>query len=239
MNSNEHVKGKGNFSTFDVLSIHKQINNQPMKKIYFVLAVAAAMLFAAEANAQVGFGLGYNMITSIQKVGSLDQADELDGFYVEATYNANFLEKAWGELSVEPGLRFSYGTVESKEQALGVVTKAKGTEMYLDLPVYFKFSRELNDLKLSVFAGPIASYGLSSNVKVSVNDISNTIDSYGRDYQYGRFNLKVGVGIGLLCMDRYNVKVGYDVGVLNRYTGDEKNTSCRTGVLFAGFGISF
>jgi hypothetical protein len=210
-----------------------------MKKIYFILAVAAAMFFAAEANAQVGFGIGYNMIACTQKAGDLRQADELDGFFVEATYNVNFLEKAWGDLSVEPGLRFSYGGIETKEQVMGVVTKASATEMYLDLPVYLKFSHELRDVKLSVFAGPVASYGLSSNVKASVNDVSSKVDSYGDDYEYGRFNLKLGVGFGITCMDRYTVKVGYDFGLLNRYTGADKNTSCRTGVLFAGFGISF
>ena len=31
-----------------------------MKKIYCILAIAAAMLFAAEASAQIGVGVGYS-----------------------------------------------------------------------------------------------------------------------------------------------------------------------------------
>ena len=58
-----------------------------MKKIYFILAVAAAMLFAAEANAQIGLGLGYNLFNSVQKEDGLKNVNELNGLYVEATYD--------------------------------------------------------------------------------------------------------------------------------------------------------
>ena len=63
-----------------------------MKRIYFILAVAVAMLSAAEANAQIGLGLGYHLFNSVQKEDGLKNSNELNGLYVEATYDINFVE---------------------------------------------------------------------------------------------------------------------------------------------------
>ena len=53
-----------------------------MKKIYCILAVAAAILFATEASAQIGLGLGYNLYNSVQKEAGLKNGNEINGFYV-------------------------------------------------------------------------------------------------------------------------------------------------------------
>ena len=67
-----------------------------MKKVYLIIA-AAVMFFAVEANAQIGVGVGYNMLNNVQKALDEDDDDTLNGFYVEATYDINFLERSWGE----------------------------------------------------------------------------------------------------------------------------------------------
>ena len=86
-----------------------------MKKVYLIIA-AAVMFFAVEANAQIGVGVGYNMLNNVQKALDEDESGALNGFYVEATYDVNFLEKSWGELGLQPGLRFTYaGDHEAEE----------------------------------------------------------------------------------------------------------------------------
>ena len=208
-----------------------------MKKIYFILAVAAAMLFAAEASAQIGVGVGYNLLNSVRKDADLQDTNELNGFYVEATYDFNFLEKTWGELGIQPGVRFSYAGAHDSDELLGVHTKSSWDETYLDVPVFVKYSRELNKMGLFVFAGPVFSCGLSSDSKVGTNDVVTKINVYERD-AYGRFDLKLGVGFGVTCVDKLNVKLGYNFGLLNRNLG-EFDLTYRTGVLYAGIGFAF
>lgn len=209
-----------------------------MKRFYLIIA-AAVMFFAVEANAQIGVGVGYNMLNNIQKALDEDESGALNGFYVEATYDVNFLEKSWGELGLQPGLRFSYAGDHEAEEALGVKAKASKNETYLDVPVLVKYSYDLDAVKLSAFAGPVLSCGLSSVAKVSVDGNTTKASNYGDESVYGRFDVKLGLGIGAAFMDKFNAKLGYYVGLLNRYTGNLDDLSFRTGVFYVGVGINF
>lgn len=210
-----------------------------MKKIYCILAVAAAMLFAAEASAQIGLGLGYNLFNSMQREDGQKYGNELNGLYVEATYDFYFLEKLWGNLGVQPGLRFSYAGSQDSAEMLGVLTKSSWAETYLDIPVFVKYSQEFSNLGFFAFAGPVFSCGLTSNSKTSVNDVSTKINVYEGDPEYSRFDLKLGVGIGVTGLDNFNVKVGYNFGMINRYTGSLRDLTYRTGVFYVGIGYVF
>ena len=209
-----------------------------MKNLYLIIA-AAVMFFAVEANAQIGVGVGYNMLNNVQKALDEDESGALNGFYVEATYDVNFLERSRGELGLQPGLRFSYAGNHESEEALGVKAKASENETYLDIPVLVKYSYDLDAVKLSAFAGPVLSCGLSSVAKVSVNDNTTKASNYGDESVYGRFDVKLGLGIGAAFMDKFNAKLGYNVGLLNRYTGNLDDLTFRTGVFYVGVGINF
>ena len=209
-----------------------------MKKVYLIIA-AAVMFFAVEANAQIGVGVGYNMLNNVQKALDDDESGALNGFYVETTYDVNFLEKSWGELGLQPGLRFTYAGDHEAEEVLGVKAKASENETYLDVPVLVKYSYDLDVVKLSAFAGPVLSFGLSSVTKVSAGDNTTKASRYGDESVYGRFDVKLGLGIGAAFMDKFNAKIGYNVGLLNRYTGNLDDLSFRTGVFYVGVGINF
>ena len=168
----------------------------------------------------------------------MQDTNELNGFYVEATYDFNFLEKTWGELGIQPGVRFSYAGAHDSAELLGVLTKSSWNETYLDVPVLVKYSHELNDLDVFLFAGPVFSCGLSSASKTGTKDNMLAIDVYERDQDYSRFDLKLGVGFGVTCLEKFNVKVGYNIGMLNRNLG-EFDLTYRTGVLYAGIGFAF
>ena len=233
-----------------------------MKKIYFILA-AAAMLLAVDANAQLQVGAGYNHSTTTERIADEDDSEDLDGFYIEATYDLNFLEKGWGTLALQPGVRFTYLGEADSDIEYGYKAKSAFNETYLDIPVHVKYSYDLGAVKLSAFAGPVFSMGLSSVAQTSISGEGvdyfvkyhnysgktitkgESLSSVNPDgmTDYGRFDIKLGLGVGASFMDKFNVKVGYNIGMLNRYTGEQLSKDYKykmhTGVFYAGIGFSF
>lgn len=213
-----------------------------MKKICFIL-VAAAMFIAVDAKAQLGVGVGYNLLNTTATLADESEDDSLNGFYVEATYGFNFLNKKWGILGIEPGLRYTFGAEAEQEEILGIKTRASLTEHYLDIPVHVKYGYEVLPSKLSVhaFAGPVFSVGLASTIKASADNTTVKTNNY-EDSDYGRFDLKIGLGAGITIAERFNIKVGYNFGLLNRYTGeqvDDYKYKAHTGVFYVGAGFNF
>lgn len=233
-----------------------------MKKIYFILA-AAAMLLAVDANAQLQVGAGYNHGTTTERIADEDDSEDLDGFYIEATYDLNFLEKGWGTLALQPGVRFTYLGEADSDIEYGYKAKSAFNETYLDIPVHVKYSYDLGAVKLSAFAGPVFSMGLSSVAQTSISGEGvdyfvkyhnysgktitkgESLSSVNPDgmTDYGRFDIKLGLGVGATFMEKFNVKVGYNIGMLNRYTGEQvlkdHKFKRHTGVFYAGIGFNF
>ena len=231
-----------------------------MKKIYFILA-AAAMFLAVEANAQLGVGVGYNHINTTTKMADESDDESLDGFYIEATYDLNFLDANWGSLGLQPALRYTFGGDGESEEMLGVNTRVSIAEHYLDIPVNVKYGYDVlpSKLKIFAFAGPVFSLGLSSvtsasadnsivktnlytgTVKTKLN--SETTKAKGDGTDYGRFDIKFGIGAGVTVVEKLNVKLGYNIGMLNRYTGEQISSDHKfkrhTGVFYLGVGFNF
>ena len=234
-----------------------------MKKIYFILA-AAAMFLAVDANAQLQVGAGYNHGTTTERIADEDDSEDLDGFYLEATYDLNFLEKGWGTLALQPGVRFTYLGEADSDIEFGYKVKSAFNETYLDIPVHVKYSYDLGAVKLSAFAGPVFSMGLTSVAKrsdsgegvdyvikyhnysgkiITKGDGSSSSANLDGLTDYGRFDIKRGLGGGATFMDKFNVKVGYNIGMLNRYTGEQLSKDYKyrmhTGVFYLGVGFNF
>ena len=209
-----------------------------MKKIYFILA-AAALFLAVDANAQLGVGIGYNLLNT-QTIGDESDDESLNGFYIEATYDFNFLEKNWGSLGLQPGVRYTFGGETESDEVLGITTRASLAEHYLDVPVNVKYAYDAIPSKLDVyaFAGPVFSLGLSSALSASVNEEIVKTNNY-KDTDYGRFDIKFGIGAGVTVVEKLNVKLGYNIGMLNRYTGEQVKYKTHTGVFYLGVGFNF
>ena len=214
-----------------------------MKKIYFLIA-AAAMFLAVEANAQIGVGLGYNLLTTTTTMADESEDDSLNGFYLEATYDINFLNRNWGSLGLQPGFRYTFAGESDSDEVAGVKTNASFTEHYLDVPVNVKYSYEIipTTLKAYAFAGPVFSLGLASNLKAGAGDTSVKTNNY-KDTEYGRFDIKFALGAGVTLAEKLNVKLGYNIGMLNRYTGEQISKDYKykthTGVFYLGVGFNF
>ncbi len=214
-----------------------------MKKIYFIL-VAAALFFALDANAQVAVGVGYNLLNTTATMGDDSDDDSLNGFYAEMTYDFSLLKKNWGNLGLQPGVRYTFAGESDSEEVAGVKTKTSLSEHYIDVPVNVKYSYEIKPdaFKVYAFAGPVFSLGLASNLKAGVGDSSVKTDNY-KDSEYGRFDLKFGLGAGVTLAQKFNVKLGYNIGMLNRYTGEQLggdlNYKTHTGAFYVGVGYNF
>ena len=213
-----------------------------MKKFYFIL-VAAAMFVAVDAKAQLGVGVGYNLLNTTTTVADESDGDSLNGFYIEAEYNFNLLDEQWGTLGIQPGIRYTFAGESEKAELYGEKVRLSVAEHYLDIPVQVKYGYEVISSKLNInaFAGPIFSIGLASIVKGSMDDSVVKTNAY-KDSDYGRFDLKIGVGVGVDLFEKLNVKVGYNFGLLNRYTGeqiDEYKYKIHTGVFYVGVGYNF
>ena len=141
---------------------------------------------------------------------------------------------------------------------LDVLVKESFNETYFDVPVLVKYSYELGTVKLNAFAGPVFSFGLTSASKVSADDYMFKYHNYtGKTVtkgesssainpdthpEYGRFDLKLGLGVGATIMEKFNVKAGYNIGMLNRYTGEQVKDyryTKHTGVFYVGLGFNF
>lgn len=213
-----------------------------MKKIYFIL-VAAVMFIATDAMAQFGVGVGYNLLNTTTTIADESEDDSLNGFYIEATYGFNLLNGNWGTLGIEPGLRYTFGGETEHEEIFGIKTRASFTEHYLDIPVHVKYGIEIipSALNIHAFAGPVFSVGLASSLKATAGDTTVKTNNY-EDSNYGRFDLKIGVGAGVTIAERVNVKVGYNFGMLNRYTGEQVKDfkyKTHTSIFYVGAGVNF
>ena len=213
-----------------------------MKKIYFILVVAV-MFIATDAKAQFGVGVGYNLLNTTTTIADESEDDSLNGFYIEATYGFNLLNGNWGTLGIEPGFRYTFAGEAEHEEIFGLKTRASFTEHYLDIPVHVKYGIDIihSALNIHAFAGPVFSVGLASTLKATAGDTTVKTNNY-EDSNYGRFDLKIGLGAGVTIAERVNVKVGYNFGMLNRYTGEQVDGykyKTHTGVFYVGAGVNF
>ena len=232
-----------------------------MKKIYFILA-AAAMFLAVEANAQLGVGVGYNHINTVQKMADESDDESLDGFYIEATYDLNFLDANWGSLGLQPALRYTFGGDSESEEILGVNTRVSIAEHYLDIPVRIKFAMDvMPNLRAFVYAGPTLDFGLSSKYQCRARLSDDQVGKYTYNYYsgknkvstipgfeasnpssvYRRFDVDMGFAIGAEIYDIATVKLGLDWGLINknknRNIADYLITNRNT--FYLGLGVRF
>lgn len=225
-----------------------------MKKILAVLTIAvAAMAFASSSHAQIKVGAGYGLATHTEKYvtgndSETEDPSNMSGFYVEAAYEWKFMSKNWGDLSLQPGITYSfYGETDDESDSIeGIVVSGKSSvrEHYLNIPVLVNYSYDLvpGKVALSAYAGPVFSLGLASNaiIRVDAGDeslvtrtnlyngntsVKGTMNgekinetTKGEGTDYGMFDLKLGVGVGATFLDKYEVRIAYNIGLLDRIT---------------------
>lgn len=228
-----------------------------MKRFYFIVAAAVAMLFSSNAQAQISVGAGYTLGTKTVRMDDNKDSGNYHGIYAEVLYDWTFIRDGWGNLGFEPGVRLSYLSDSETEEVLGQKVKGSDAETYLDIPVSVKYSYDLGSVRLAAYAGPVLSLGLTSIQKTSIK--GDNVDYVAKYYNYtgktvvkgqggnepygisgyGRFDVKLGLGASAIISDALTLKVGYNIGLLNRYTPDDNTLTIKNNVLYVGVGLSF
>lgn len=211
-----------------------------MKKVFSFVAVAAMMLFAGKAYAQMTIHLGYAPVTYTTTYNNNDSKMEMDGFFVGANYNVNLT----GDLNVGIGADFRYNTRTNAAGAsvFGVVATSKttGTQMLIDIPVLFNYGLSLTkDLRVSAFAGPTFSLALSgkttSEGAIAGWGGSTEMDWYGDNSNRNKFDIGLAFGLNL-GYRQYRLFGGYNMGLLNLTTAN--NTTLKASCWFVGLGLA-
>ena len=219
-----------------------------MKKVFAFVAVAAALLVAGKANAQLGVNVGYapQTWTSTYTNGNNTNTttSSMTGFFAGVNYNVNIS----GDLNVSVGLQGRFNT-GSDTTALNVVVAGASVEnhksqLLLDVPVLFNYGFGLGSAaKLSVFAGPTISYALSGKTKTitTVTALGNTTKDesvsnwYGDNSNLKQLDISATLGV-VLSYNQLRFFGGYNMGLLNLTTAD--NTTLKASNVFFGVGMA-
>lgn len=221
-----------------------------MKKAFVFIAVAAAMLAAGTAKAQLGVHFGYAPVMQSAETTSGDNTTtstfNMDGYILGVTYNYAINK----DLGVAFGLQGRYNTKKTTESDnyWGVVS-GSGTYTYtqflIDVPVLFNFSIDLGSrAKLLPFVGPTFSYALSGNTHVSTTNSVAFVGSsssendypwYGDNSNNERLDISATLGLELRFSD-FRVYGGYRMGLLDLNT--KENVKTTTSGIFIGAGYA-
>lgn len=208
-----------------------------MKKIFAF--VAATVLFAGMASAQLGIHVGYAPQTYLTKATvagtTLTDTTSMTGFFVGVDYNVNLT----GDLNVSVGLQGRYNTKSEESTILGVSTKVASTQMLIDVPILFNYGLNLSDaLKLSIFVGPTVNFALSGKTTTTVGAPLNTENEsnwYDDNSDLKKLDVALTAGLALNFSD---IKIfgGYNMGLMNLTGAD--NTTMKGTNFFVGVGYN-
>lgn len=204
------------------------------------MAVAACMLFAGKANAQLTVNVGYAPTTLTTTYNSNDSKMDLNGFFVGANYNINLT----GDLNVAVGADFRYNTKTVSDGAtvfgITATSEVTHTQMLLDIPVLFNYGLNLNsDIRISAFVGP--TFSLALNGKTTAEGAiagfggSKELDWYGDNSNMKKFDIALTFGLNV-GYRQYRLFGGYNMGLMNLTDADD--TTLKAAGWFVGLGFA-
>ena len=195
-----------------------------MKKLF---VLAAAILTAGVASAQITYSIGY-ISTSVKTEykafgGTFSNTESMNGFTIATDDNINLT----GDLNVAPGL--------GMDLSFGKYGEVNVTKFGLYVPVDFNYGFELTpDFKVFVYAGPTFDLGLIYSGKNG----DNKFDYYKKDEgNMSRFDILLGGGAWVTFQDQYRLKIGYKAGLLNTCKTDD--TTVKNNVFSVSLGYIF
>ena len=178
-----------------------------MKKVLSIVAVAAMMLFAGKASAQLSIHAGYQnytLSTQTEVMGTTISASASDGgFYVGANYG---IAAGMDGVTLQPGAYFAY--VENI--------------MDLRVPILLNYSYQVSEIGLGIFVGPQVTVGLAG-------------DAYGDNGALKRFDVALSFG-AQATYQKFTFELGYNLGLLNRLKDADGDNSIKSHQFFLGVG---
>ena len=178
-----------------------------MKKILTSVLAASMMLLGTSAFAQVSVGAGYVNSTSVKN----NSKTPGNGFYAGLEYTVPVSDF----FGLSAGVNYDF--VKTNNFSFGSASQPL-KEQFINVPVRLNLGFNMADAaRLFVFGGPTFSYAISG--KESVERGSSKVDLLDiyKDWNYNRFDVMVGGGVGLDLMEKIRLTVGYDLGMFNKY----------------------
>ncbi len=216
-----------------------------MKKVFSFVAVAAAMLVAGTASAQLSVNAGYlsstakvhTETTALGVTKTNDTSAVLgSGFYAGGSYNVELI----GGLGFAPGIYFDMITKKEESNVAGVTSTTNSTLMDINVPLLLNYKLTFgDDFAIFAFAGPDVVFGLSAKsktvIKSPLGETKTEADAYKKEGNANkpamtRFDLGLMFGAGVQ-FSSMRFEIGYELGLLNRL--GEKETSA-AGVTWKG-----
>lgn len=203
-----------------------------MKKIVILVSAALALLAGAPAFAQPSFSGGYLSSTETWKSGSSStESTPMNGFYA----GIGFTSPISKGFKLSSGVYYGFATKDNVRSFLGMkFDGGKLQDHYVNIPVHLSLGLDTTaGLHCFIYGGPSLSFTLASRL-VTANA---TIDRFGDDPDFKRFDVMLGGGVGIELVETFRVTVGYDFGMLDRY--GNSNSIVRRNQFTAGVAIIF
>ncbi len=172
-----------------------------MKKVLSIVFLVAAMLFAANANAQIKFGLkgGLN-VTSMSFSEEVFDASNKTGFFVGPMVKVTVPIVG---LSFDAAALYDQKEADVKYAAEGELGKVNVKQQSINIPVNVRYGFGLSSLaNIFLFAGP--QWGINvGNKNFKWNESSS--------YSLKKSNFSVNVGVGVTLLNHLQVSANYNI----------------------------
>ena len=203
-----------------------------MKKVTLILAAAFVMLFANNAQAQLGVNIGYAPQTTTVTTGNSSSSSDMNGFFAGVNYN----HVLSGNIGLSFGGQVRYNTKTTTASILSATETTKQTQLLVDVPVLLNFAIPMgSEARIALFVGPVFSYALSGNTNVAENVLNTSTDFnwYGEKSNNSQFDL-MGAAGAALEFKTFRLFGGYRMGFLDLDKRD--NVKSTTSGIFVGLG---
>lgn len=198
-----------------------------MKKIFAFATLVAALLFAGNANAQLGIHVGYSPETWSTDNNGTTTDLQLNSFIAGVDYNV----PVTGNLMFNLGGQLRYGTKTSEGSFYNVASGKHTTNLFgLDVPLFFNYTFPITgDLKMTVLAGAKASYGFMGKTKHEGNVLGisgGTEDDWydANGMNRNRFNLSGITGV-VFSFNQFRLFYDFSWGFLDMDNNDNTKTT--------------
>lgn len=172
-----------------------------MKKVLSIVFLVAAMLFAANANAQIKFGLkgGLN-VTSMSFSEEVFDASNKTGFFAGPMVKVTVPIVG---LSFDAAALYDQKEADVKYAAEGELGKVNVKQQSINIPVNVRYGFGLSSLaNIFLFAGP--QWGINvGNKNFKWNESSS--------YSLKKSNFSVNVGAGVTLLNHLQVSANYNI----------------------------
>ena len=179
-----------------------------MKTIFFramVLVLASIMTMEVFAEDRMSLRAGFLRTNNVAEAAGVSSVS------VE-THNYGFYAGLGSETPVKR-IKNLYFDAAALYTYLGDRTGDLREDIHmLNFPLRAKYKGYVSDnLAAFVYAGPVGSIGISARDKQG----NTSVSLYGADGMLNRFDVKLGLGVGVELSDKLVFKIGYDWGIFN------------------------